>query len=97
MTMTPEQQETPRVESNGVPQGPTEVRLQDTAGWCVCPRSDDNWRCQDRPRYDSDPDGRCCALGGTKTLTGTDRWDGYSARVLAQNPCEGTGGTDADV
>jgi hypothetical protein len=67
---------------------------QNTAGWCICARDGDRWMCQDRPRFDSDSEGRCCALGGIAKLAETDTWDRYSAQVLAENPC---GGTDADA
>lgn len=82
-----EMQNTPRSEIQGVLHY-TEDAVDSTAGWCICARSGDMWHCQDRPRFDSDSQGRCCALGGIATLAGTDTWDGVSAQALRENPCE---------
>lgn len=90
MTIMTGQTNAPRGESNGASQDPTEGHPQSTGGWCLCARSGDMWACQDRPRFDSDAEGRCCALGGVTRLAGTDRWDGYTARVLKDTPCEVT-------
>lgn len=97
--MMTEQQNAPRVESNGAsqvvrtdlihPNGTEQpARLGSSGPYCDCPRTGDLWRCPVGGTSTCDPfSGACCALYATTMATGRETWDRAAEDALDGRPC----------